>query len=228
MDNREKIKLEQFDYVKTTYDEISDDNFIYPDFVENCVDDIIAYHKGIKQGIFLGMNEDEVIDSINNPDNRTDDEKKVSDYYVRLVQDVVKRYKKDYVNNTIYDDIYTPQMKKIAKEHSEVLEGLTSNVKETKPVDPFDILEKYKDNELEKIKTGGKERALAYLNGEIGLRDLYLDDLEERVVNGGQSQRLLNLKRLLRASLPSKMIGDKRLETSTIGELEPYMSRRRK
>ena len=228
MNSREKIKLDQFDYVTPTFEEIMDDNFNYPDFVERCTDDIIAYHKGIKQGIFLGINEDELLDDLAKPDNRTEEEKSVSNYYVGLVSDVVKRYKKDYVNNTIVDDIYTPQMKKIAKEHLEVLNGLSSNVHETKAVDPFDILEKYRDNELDTIKAGRKERAIAYLNGEIGVRDLYLDDLEERVVNGGQSQKLLNIRRLVCASLPSSMIGDKRLNTCTIGELEPYMSRRRK
>ena len=208
--------------------DIMADNFNYPEFVENCTDDIIAYHKGIKQGIFLGIDEESIIDDIDKPDNRTEEEKSVSSYYVGLVNDVVKRYKKDYVNNVIGDDIYTSQMKKIALEHLEVLNGLSSNNNETKAVDPFDILEKYKDDELYKIKAGSKDRALAYLNGEIGLRELYLDDLEQKVVNGGQSQRLLNLRRMVRASLPSKLIGDRKLETLTIGELEPYMSRRTK
>lgn len=228
MDNREKIKLEQFDYVTPTFEEIMADDFNYPEFIEECVNDIIAYHKGIKQGIFLGIDEEKVIDDIGKPDDRTEEEKSVSTYYVGLVNDVVKRYKRDYVNNAIGDDIYTPQMKKIAKEHLEVLNGLSSNVKETKAVDPFAVLDKYRDNELDSIKAGSKDRALAYLNGEIGLRDLYLDDLEEKVVNGGQSQRLLKLRGMVMASLPSKMIGDRKMETLTIGELEPYMSRRRK
>ena len=228
MNSRERIKLEQFDYVTPTFDEIMADDFSYPEFIERCVDDIIAYRKGIKQGIFLGINEDEFLDELEKPDDRTEEEKSVSNYYVGLVSDVVKRYKKDYVNNSVGDDIYTPQMKKIAEEHLEVLNGLSSNVNETKAVDPFDILEKYRDNELDSIKAGSKDRALAYLNGEIGVRDLYLDDLEERVVNGGQSQKLLNIRRLVCASLPSSMIGDRKLNTCTIGELEPYMSRRRK
>ena len=226
--------MEQFNYIIPTFKEILDDKFNYPMFVENCTDDIIAFSKGIKQGIFKEIDEEMDVYDLRNI-NSEPEEKALSEKYTSIVNEVVQKYRNDLVNNNVTGDVYTIEMKKIANDYLAAEEELLktkislANLQEEieKLCDNLYIVMLHKDAEIRKINEGSKDRVISYLNGDANLRDLYIDDLSIRI-DGKQSPKLMKIKRLICACLPSSFIGDRRLNTLTIGKLEPFMSRLRK
>ena len=162
-----------------TLEEILEDNFSYPKYAQDQIEKYNDYQKDQEEL----PSADEVLNILYNEDLNTAEKKQtenekymneVGKIYCFLIREIMKEYEQDFKSNSIKEDKYTEEMKKLATEYISIEE----NIELTGPMrkrllEVLKILIKRKEEqELE-----NEQRIQRYLNHEIPLGDLYWEDL---------------------------------------------------